>query len=139
MPRLVALLLLVSVAGACRTQPLDFDGGVPGGDLAGNPTGRDLAVRGPRDMRATPISCCGVAGNPGNELGVGKFCQDTLDCSSQTANICASTFAPNLTFCTKPCMMGGGDAQCGSGAQCQCANNQCACIPGECIMPPPGC
>src|SRR6476620_8241589 len=100
MPRLFALLLLLSAPGACRTQPLDYDGGVPGADLAGTMSGRDLAMRGPRDMRTTPTSCCGVAGNPGNELGVGKFCMDTLDCSSQQANICASTFAPNLTFCT---------------------------------------
>jgi hypothetical protein len=140
MPRLIALLLLLSAVGACRTPPLDFDGGVPGADLAGMTPGHDLAVSGPRDMRATPTSCCGVAGNPGNEQGVGKFCQDTLDCASQQANICASTFAPNLTFCTKPCTMNGGNAQCGSGAQCQCAQaNQCACIPGECITPPPGC
>jgi len=142
MPRLFALLLLVSALAACRTPPLDFDGGVPGtADLAGGGGGgggsRDLAVA--PDLHSTPTSCCGVPGNPGNELGVGKFCQSSFDCTSQKANICASTFAPNLTFCTTGCMMGGDPAQCGSGAVCQCANMQCACVPGECLMPPPGC
>jgi hypothetical protein len=139
MPRPLALILLLAAVGACRTPPLDFDGGVPGADLAGTPSGRDLAANGPRDLRATPTSCCGVPGNPGNELGVGKFCQDSLDCTSLQANLCAATFAPNLTFCTKPCMMGGGNAQCGSGGVCQCAQNQCACVPAECVTPPPGC
>lgn len=141
MPRLLALILLLSAVGACRTPPFDLDGGVPGAaDLAGTPqSGHDLAAPVARDMHATPTSCCGVPGNPGNELGVGKFCQSSFDCTSQKANICASTFAPNLTFCTTGCMMGGDPAQCGSGAVCQCANMQCACVPGECLMPPPGC
>jgi len=139
MPRLLALLLLVCAVGACRTPPLDLDGGIPGADLAGIPSGRDLAAPVVRDMHPTPTSCCGVPGNPGNELGVGKFCQATLDCTSQQANICATTFAPNLTFCTKACTMGGGNAQCGSGGICQCAQNQCACVPAECVTPPPGC
>ena len=138
MPRVVALIILLIAVGACRTPPLDFDGGVPGADLAGQqPGSHDLAV--PRDMHFTPTSCCGVAGNPGNELGVGKFCQNTLDCASLQANICAATFDPSLTFCTMPCMMNGGNAQCGSGGVCQCANGQCACVPAECITPPPGC
>jgi len=137
MRSLFALLLLLSLA-ACRTPPLDFgDGGDETGDLAGTPRSRDMA--GLPDLKATPTSCCGVPGNPGNELGVGKFCQSSFDCTSQKANICASTFAPNLTFCTTGCMMGGDPAQCGSGAVCQCANMQCACVPGECLMPPPGC
>jgi hypothetical protein len=139
MPRLFALLLLL--CAACRTPPLDFDGGVPGAvDLAVNGGGRDLAApHGTRDLSATPTSCCGVDGNPGNELGVGKFCQDSLDCTSKQANICATTFAPGLTFCTKTCTMNGPTDQCGSGAQCQCSMAQCACLPGECAMPPPGC
>jgi hypothetical protein len=139
MPRLFALLLLL--CAACRTPPLDYDGGVPGGgaDLAVNGMGRDLATHGSRDLSGTPTSCCGKVGNPGNEFGVGKFCQDSLDCTSIQATICATTFAPNLTFCTMSCTMNGSNSQCGSGAQCQCAMGQCACIPGECTMPPPGC
>ena len=138
MPRVAALIVLLLTVAACRTPPLDFDGGVPGADLAGQ-AGHDLALTQPPDLHFTPTSCCGVPGNPGNELGVGKFCMQSLDCTSQQANICAATFAPNLTFCTKGCTMGGGNAQCGSGGVCQCANMQCACVPAECITPPPGC
>jgi hypothetical protein len=131
-----ALLLLLA---ACRTRPLDFDGGVPGGiDLAAPLGSHDLAAPGMRDLAGTPTSCCSTPGNPGNELGVGKYCQDSLDCTGGV-NLCASTIAPNLLFCTKACTMNGGNAQCGSGAQCQCAGTQCACVPGECLMPPPGC
>src|SRR4051794_1945100 len=139
MPRLFALLLLL--LAACRTPPLDFDGGVPGSvvDMAVDGHGRDLAMPVRRDLAGIPTSCCGKPGNPGNELGVGKFCQDSLDCTSIKATICAATFSPNLTFCTFSCSMTGPANQCGSGAQCQCANGQCACIPGECAMPPPGC
>ena len=139
MPRLLALLLLLSAAG-CRTPPLDYDGGSPViADLAVDGRGRDLAMPRVRDLAGSPTSCCGKVGNPGNEFGVGKFCQDSLDCKSIMATTCATTFAPNLTFCTMSCTMNGGNKQCGSGAQCQCASGQCACIPGECTMPPPGC
>jgi hypothetical protein len=136
-----AILLLLA---ACRTQPLDFDGGVPGSDLATGTTTVDGGGRrdmsGPRDLAGSPTSCCGKQGNPGNELGVGRFCQDSLDCQSVSAKICASTFSATLTFCTMTCSQNGAPNQCGSGAQCQCsANGQCACVPGECTMPPPGC
>ena len=139
MPRLFALLLLLSAA--CRTPPLDYDGGIPGTvDLAISQGGeRDLAVRRSRDLSGPPTSCCGKVGNPGNELGVGRFCQGQLDCSGIAANFCAAAISANLTFCTKSCVVDGGVAQCGSGAQCQCATGQCACVPGECTMPPPGC
>ncbi len=129
----LALIILLLLA-ACRTPPLDFDGGVPGADLAG--AGSDLATG---DLAGTPTSCCGKQGNPGNEFGVGKFCQTSLNCQSNMARICATTFAPNLTFCTMACSMNGKPGQCGSGASCQCAQGQCACVPGECLMPPPGC
>ncbi len=131
-----ALLLLLA---ACRTPPLEFgDGGEASADLAGTVGSRDLAA--PRDLHSIPTSCCGIPGNPGNELGVGKFCQTAPDCAGQKANICAASFGANFTFCTMLCTMNGGNAQCGSGAVCQCGGNmQCACVPGECIMPPPGC
>src|ERR1700744_1215250 len=126
MPRLFALLLLVSALG-CRTPPFDTDGGlVTTEDMAISSGSRDM--RAPRDLRATPTSCCGVEGNPGNELGVGKFCQGSTDCAGAQANICGTTFAPNLTFCTMACMTDGSTTECGSGAQCQCAQNQCACV-----------
>src|SRR5690348_1172637 len=141
MRSLFAMLLLLA---ACRTAPLDFDGGAPDSDLAAGAVdgGRhDLATTGNRDLAGIPTSCCGKQGNPGNELGVGRFCQDSLDCqTAPQAHICAATFQATLTFCTMACSMSGPPNQCGSGAMCQCGGNgQCACIPGECTMPPPGC
>jgi hypothetical protein len=131
------LLLLLC---ACRTPPLLFgDGGTFGVDdlaVAGN-----VDMRRPRDLHSTPTSCCGMPGNPGNEQGVGKFCMSSGDCTGQQANICATAVDPTFTFCIKLCSPNGGNAQCGSGAQCQCGMGgmQCACVPGECTMPPPGC
>ena len=139
---LASLILLLC---ACRTPPLDFglDGGATGGDdLAGSGGGGgggDMRVG--RDMHFPPNSCCGNPGNPGNEQGVGKFCMTSMDCAGQMANICATVANPMFTFCIKLCSPNGGNAQCGSGAQCQCGMGgmQCACIPGECTQPPPGC
>jgi hypothetical protein len=139
MRSLLALLLLLA---ACRTQPLDFDGGAPGNDLAATGGGRDMAttIHSPDLTVAPPTSCCGKIGNPGNELGVGKFCQTASDCAGNQASVCTATFQPAITFCTMPCAMNGGAGQCGSGASCQCNGpQQCACVPGECLMPPPGC
>ncbi len=139
---LFALLLLLP---ACRTAPLDFDGGVPGSDLAVpivvvDAGARDLARPRGQDLNLTPTSCCGVAGNPGNEFGVGAFCQTSAQCQTHMATICATSFTAAATFCTMMCTMNGSATQCGSGATCQCASTgQCACIPGECLMPPPGC
>lgn len=130
-----AVLLLA----ACRTPPLDFDGGTapppPVVDLAHGP--RDLSSSKPHDLAAPPTSCCGVPGNPGNELGVGKYCDTLADCAGLKANLCATVGNPNAHFCTRACTPGQPD--CGSGATCQCVGMQCGCIPGECLMPPPGC
>jgi hypothetical protein len=132
-----AVLLLA----ACRTPPLDFDGGAPPPpvgaiDMAHAP--RDLAVAVPPDLAMpSPTSCCSTPGNPGNELGVGKYCDQLSDCAGQPANLCATLGDPSAHFCTRACTPGQSD--CGSGATCQCAGQQCACIPGECLMPPPGC
>lgn len=130
---------LLVLAAACRTAPYDLDGGLPPGsvvaDLAGG--GRDLGGGG-GDLAGLPTSCCGQAGNPGNEIGVGKFCQSSTDCQGQLANLCVTI--PGARFCTRSCSPTGGSAQCGSGASCQCGSgNQCACVPGECLTPPPGC
>ena len=66
MPRLFALLLLVSALG-CRTPPFDTDGGlVTVEDMAASGGTHDL--RASHDLRATPTSCCGAAGNPGTAV-----------------------------------------------------------------------
>lgn len=129
-----AVLLLA----ACRTPPLDFDGGTtappPGSvDLAHG--ARDLAVAPRSDMWIPPpTSCCGQPGNPGNELGVGKYCQQHSDCAGQ-GDYC--TFGAMAQFCSRACKPDQND--CGSGATCLCSFEGCGCIPDECIKPPPGC
>lgn len=135
---------LILLLCACRTPPLDIgagDGGLPGANDLAVAGGGDM--RRGRDMHFPPNSCCGNPGNPGNEQGVGKFCMTSGDCAGQMANICATVADPTFTFCIKVCSPNGGNAQCGSGAQCQCGMGGgmmgCACIPGECTQPPPGC
>ena len=131
--------LLVLTLSACRTPPLDFDGGAPpGSDLAGVDLAGVTDLAAPRDLHNTPTSCCGVAGNPGNEKGVGRFCNSSFDCTGRPANICSSTFSPQLHFCTKSCQPAVPN-DCGSGASCQCVGMNCLCAPGECVTPPPGC
>ena len=139
MPRLFALLLVLRGGVPHAAARLTTAASPAAATSPRRAAARDMRGQATRDLRSTPTSCCGVAGNPGNEDGVGKFCQAASDCTGQKANLCAVTFAPNLTFCTMACMTNGSATECGSGAQCQCASNQCACIPGECVMPPPGC
>ena len=75
---------------------------------------------------------CGHPGDPGNALGVGKYCAQISDCSGLTAGICAILGDPNAHFCTKTCAMGSTDA-CGSEATCACQGGQCGCVPNACL------
>lgn len=95
------------------------------------------------DDGATPVdaatadtfeSDCGKPGDPGNELGIGKFCASLNDCSdTPSAPLCSSLGDKNTHFCTKTCPMGSTDA-CGTGAECTCnENNQCGCTPSVCL------
>lgn len=79
---------------------------------------------------------CGHPGDPGNELGIGKFCASLSDCSTtQAAPLCSSLGDPNTHFCTKTCAKGSTD-QCGTATECTCnANNQCGCTPSVCLGP----
>jgi hypothetical protein len=76
---------------------------------------------------------CGHPGDPGNALGVGKYCNAIADCSGLTAGICAILGDPNAHFCTKTCMKGSTDA-CGSEATCACQGSQCGCVPNACLQ-----
>ncbi len=79
-------------------------------------------------------SKCGMPGDMGNELGVGKFCGSLSDCSSTAeARLCSSLGDPETHFCTKTCTMGSTD-ECGADAECTCnASNQCGCTPTACL------
>jgi hypothetical protein len=82
-------------------------------------------------------SDCGKPGDPGNELGIGKFCASLGDCSTtQAAPLCSSLGDMNTHFCTKTCQSTGPADQCGTGAECVCnASNQCGCTPSTCLAP----
>lgn len=79
-------------------------------------------------------STCGMPGDQGNELGVGKFCATLSDCSATPmAKLCSSLGDPTTHFCTKTCQMGSTD-QCGAATSCVCnASNQCGCTPDACL------
>ncbi len=80
-------------------------------------------------------SDCGRPGDPGNEIGVGKFCASLGDCSTtQEAPLCSTLGDVNTHFCTKTCQMTGPATQCGVGAECICDGpNRCGCTPSSCL------
>jgi hypothetical protein len=80
------------------------------------------------------FSKCGMPGDMGNEMGIGKFCASLGDCTSQTAPLCSVLGDKDTHFCTKTCTNGGPATQCGTGAQCTCnGSNQCGCTPSSCL------
>jgi hypothetical protein len=79
-------------------------------------------------------SSCGVPGDMGNELGIGKFCASFGDCAStMSAPLCSVIGDSDTHFCTKTCSMGS-TTSCGTGAECVCnSGNQCGCTPSMCL------
>jgi hypothetical protein len=80
-------------------------------------------------------STCGMPGDTGNDVGVGKFCTSLADCSgNMAATLCSSFGDPSTHFCTKTCSSTGSAGQCGSNASCACnSSNQCGCTPNNCL------
>ncbi len=119
---LVGLCLLVCACGTKTTTP-------------------DMAVV--QDMSANMPVCCGMPGDTGNDLGVGKYCTDSTQCTGNT--ICSAPVkGPRYPFCTTPCVppdMGGSPTACGTDAVCQCQPMLgCGCVPAKCLVnPPAGC
>lgn len=75
---------------------------------------------------------CGKPGDPGNSLGVGKYCNGFSDCiGNSKAILCATLGDPNAHFCTLQCTQGD-NAACGAGASCVCQGGQCGCLPDAC-------
>lgn len=107
-----------------------------------------------QDTSCEPIdsSFCGQPCQPGNSLGVGAFCNDTVDCTQlPKAHLCATLGDPGAHFCTFRCSVvpeggassdAGDDAgptlptDCGQGASCKCGSGGgqtgCACTPDHC-------
>lgn len=96
----------------------------------------------------TVRSCCGKPGDPGNSLGVGKYCSSTAgaECRSNTsATVCSQLLGDPTRptyFCTQPCVPDGGTNSCGDNAKCtqDSATQQWGCVPSVCVDSPlPGC
>jgi hypothetical protein len=105
----IILLVLIGIMAACG-----------GGSSAKSP---DAAID------ATTV--CGVPGDMGNDIGVGKYCTGLADC---IADGLLCTYPTDTTdhFCTKPCSMTGAN-MCGMAASCQCQGGQCGCVPQHCL------
>jgi len=85
-------------------------------------------------------SACGQPCDPGNNLGIGKFCNNIHDCmGSQIPTLCATLGDPNEHFCTAMCSPpdasddAGFPKDCGENATCQCQGSQCGCFPSSCF------
>jgi len=81
------------------------------------------------------MSTCGMPGDMGNELGIGKFCLSLSDCSgTPMAHLCSTIGDATTHFCTKTCTSTGSADQCGTNTMCTCnASNQCGCTPNSCL------
>jgi hypothetical protein len=105
---------------------------------SGNTTGPSSDA-GIVDSCAPIDSACGQPCDPGNSLGIGRYCSVTSDCSgTQVPTICATLGDPSEHFCTALCDApdagdaGTGLASCGANATCQCQGGQCGCYPTTC-------
>jgi hypothetical protein len=92
------------------------------------------ASPGPPDLYFA--SLCGRPGDPGNPLGVGRFCSEQSDCRNNgQAGLCTAVADPQRFFCTMTCLGDGGADACGEGAACACSGIGCACVPKPCLGP----
>jgi hypothetical protein len=97
------------------------EGGRGGGD-AGGP-----AISGPP---------CAAAGDPGNDVGVGKYCTNQGHECSGGASMCLADYTMGAfgDFCTKLCSQ---DADCGTGATCNgSGTSPKICFPSACAPKP---
>jgi hypothetical protein len=117
-------ILAVVLAAACSTS----SGGAAASDAGAGECGKI-------------DSACGQPCEPGNELGIGRFCNTLHDCDgTQIPTICATLGDPTEHFCTAMCLTadagdeaGAFPRDCGQGATCQCQGSQCGCFPTSCF------
>jgi hypothetical protein len=78
-----------------------------------------------------PSKPCAAAGDPGNDLGVGKFCSaGGNECTGNVgAKLCLADFTASAfgNFCSLQCQS---EADCGAGAVCSPSN---ICVPAKCV------
>jgi hypothetical protein len=131
MHRLPAFLAVAAVAVAAGAVAL----GVGCSPSSSNGTSTDAGA-------CTPIdSACGQPCDPGNSLGIGRFCNQIMDCQgTKVPTLCATLGDPSEHFCTARCTPAdaGADAasgfltDCGENATCACQNGECGCYPTTC-------
>lgn len=87
-------------------------------------------------------SDCGKPGDPGNSLGVGKFCEQTIaDCGGNSKARLCTTLDPQGSanfFCTFRCDPTKDPTDvCGAEARCACNGDgsSCGCFPTRCDGP----
>jgi hypothetical protein len=109
-------------------------------DTSSSPGSPDLLMSAP-DLSFA--SKCGVPGDSGNALGVGKYCMVPGDCPS-TAPICSKVFYPGTYFCTvathcTPDATGMDKATCGDNTVCtRDPTLGTGCTPAKCAPTPQG-
>jgi hypothetical protein len=78
-----------------------------------------------------PNANCVKPGAPGNEKGVGQYCENGAQCAKDT--FCTADFGaltpPDHWFCTMLCAAG---TDCGSSAYCDKSTGTSACVPTAC-------
>ncbi len=81
------------------------------------------------------ITTCGMHGDEGNELGIGKFCTTLNDCAdTEDAPLCSNIGDETTWFCTRTCLDENDDAVCGSDTECVCGGGGCGCTPTACLQ-----
>ncbi len=77
-----------------------------------------LALQQPQPLKQqAQVAGCGAPGDPGNEMGVGKYCtKGGGECAGTGSPYCSIDFSSSgPALCSKPCTT---DAECGAGAAC---------------------
>jgi hypothetical protein len=80
------------------------------------------------------LGMCAAPGDPGNSVGVGRFCQSASDCAAFPNTMCLGQVLKGADFCTLLCTSPQ-DTSCRENAVCLCdpsAVGNCACIPAKC-------
>ena len=85
------------------------------------------------DARDPNLNCV-KPGSPGNELGIGAYCEKQADCHRVDGGpplLCTAAFSsdPYAWFCTTPCSS---PTECGSGATCVDSPDGSGCVPFSC-------
>ena len=79
---------------------------------------------------------CVAKGDPGNELGIGAYCDGTTSCRRRTGGpLLICTGQAGQSFCTTICTT---DTECGTGAFCMHDPRGSGCVPAACGGEPGG-